>query len=119
MEDIRYPHLLSYYNTSSGVRPIISKLLSTSATNGQREPHGTRISIKLRFPLKFLELLQFIRETAKIMNNPCFDYDPPPASVGIERKILVSTKKTDTRDERPERGVSVSACYCIPQCMTA
>ena len=42
-------------------------------------------------------------ETAKIMNNPCFNYDTPSASVGNAREILVSTKKTDTRDERPER----------------
>ena len=52
----------------------------------------------------FLELLQFIMETTKTMNNPCFNYDTPSASVGNARQILVSTKKTDTRDERPERG---------------
>ena len=42
------------------------------------------------------------------MNNPCFDYDTPSASVGNARKILVSTKKTDTRDECPERGANGS-----------
>ena len=38
------------------------------------------------------------------MNNPCFNYDTPSAHVGNERKMLVNTKKTDTHDERPERG---------------
>ena len=106
MEDIRYTHLLSYYNTSSGVRPIISKLplnlRNTWTTRAARYQNQYQVA----FP-PFLELLQFTRETAKIMNNPCF-YDTPSASVGNARQILVSSKKTDTRDERPERGANGS-----------
>ena len=105
MEDIRYTHLLSYYTTSSGVRPTIRKpplnLRNKWTTRAARYQNQYQVA----FP-SFLELLQFIRETAKIMNNPCFNYDTPSASVGNAREILVSTKKTDTRVERPKRGAN-------------
>ena len=103
MEDIRYTHLLSYYNTSSGVRPIISKLPLNLRNKWTTRAARYQNQYQVAFP-PFLELLQFIRETAKIMNNPCFNYDTPSAHVGNERKMLVNTKKTDTHDERPERG---------------
>ena len=83
MKYIRYTHLLSYYNTSSGVRLNLRNKWKTRAARYQNQ-------YQVAFP-PFLELLQFIRETANIMNNPCFDYDTP-----------------STCDERPERGANGS-----------
>ena len=113
MEDIRYTQLLSYYNTSSGVRPIISKLPLNLRNKWTTRAARYQNQYQVAFP-PFLELLQFIREAAKTMNNPCFNYDTPSASAGTARKILVSTKKTDTRDECPERGAyrSDSDIFC-------
>ena len=103
MENIRYTHLLPYHNTLSGVRPIISKLPLNLRNKWTTRAARYQNQYQVAFP-PFLELLQFIMETAKTMNNPCFNYDTPSASVGNARQILVTTKKTDTRDERPERG---------------
>ena len=113
MEDIRCTHLLSYYNTSSGLRPIISKLPLNLRNKWTTRAARYQNQYQVAFP-HFLELLQFIRETAKIMINPCFNYETPSASVGNARQIVGSTKQTDTRDERPERGVhgSDSDIFC-------
>ena len=86
------------YSTSSGFRLIISKLslnLRNKCTT-RAARYQNQYQVAFHPPLK---LLLFIMETAKTMNNPCFNYDTPSAYVGNARKILVNTKKTDTRDE--------------------
>ena len=94
MEDIRYTHLLSYYNTSYGVRPIISKLPLKLRNKWTTRAARYQNQYQVAFP-PFRELLQFIRETAKIMNNPCFNYDTPSAHVGNERICwLIPRKQT-------------------------
>ncbi len=62
MEDIRYTHLLSYYNTSSGVGPIISKLPLNLRNKWTTRAARYQNQYQVAFP-PFLELLQFIRET--------------------------------------------------------
>ena len=70
-EDQQYSLLLSYFDTSAGVKlPVgLQEKWTTHAVK-----YNKRHSV--HFP-PFSEFMQFVRDAAKIRNNPSFMYDPP------------------------------------------
>lgn len=77
-EDTKYSSLLGYYDSSSGVTPIVRKL----PVNLQEK--WTNVAVKYieehRVPYPpFSIFVDFIRKLSRTKNNPSFIYDPQPS----------------------------------------
>ena len=103
MEAPKFRELLSYFNTSSGVIPIVSKLpphLQAKWTNRAAKYKRTH---DVPFP-PFHEFCEFIRELSSILNDPGFSYSPQysekrkDAGDHPPKKTAVYTRKTDAKD---------------------
>ena len=102
MENKLYSSLLSYFNTSSGIIPIINKLpfqlqekWTTRAVNYKKN-HG------VTFP-PFSVFAEYIREMSQIKNDPGFQYETSSKQETRERptyrhpgaRDVVSARKTE------------------------
>ena len=119
--DPRYGALLSYFDTSAGVNPIVAKLPPgmqekwTSHAVKHNDLHGTY------FP-PFSTFKDFIITQSKIRNNPCFRYEPPPTanltpvtskkpkspSRPVREHVL--TRKTGVDNNSPSQGTKDQRC---------
>ena len=106
MEDVKYSTLLSYYNTSAGVIPVVRKL----PYNIQEKWTSHAVNYKNRhnviFP-PFKVFAEFIREMGRVKNDPSFRYDTqesrqPQKKPDYAVKPAVTARKTDVKkqDER-------------------
>ena len=101
-ENENYRTMLAYFDSSSGVMPIVSKLphqlqekWTTRAVNYKRQNGVT-------FP-PFSVFAEFVREMSKIKNDPGLNYDNPcgwlmkekPPTKSPGSSTLVSTRKTE------------------------
>ncbi|XP_056016957.1 uncharacterized protein LOC130053618 [Ostrea edulis] len=92
-ENSHYSCLLSYFDSSAGVTPIVKKLPSYIQRKRTNEAVAYMTMNEVSFP-PFRVFARFIRGQAKIRNNPSFAYDNKRDTL---RRIpeRVSTKKTD------------------------
>jgi len=97
MEDPKYAGLLSYFNTSSGVLPIASKL--PYHIQGKWTVRATRYkkSKGMAFP-PFSEFVSFIREMSTMLNDPGLVYT---------ETVTVSTNSNVPQTEKPQSRSSV------------
>ena len=114
-ENPTYSNLLSYYDTSSGVLPIIQKLPHplqekwTSRAVQYKKKHNAV------FP-PFGEFLDFIQEMSYIKNDPGFIYD---TNNNVEKQPAntrnkVTVKKTETTEKPAKTVVEDSKCILHP-----
>ena len=73
-EDSTYAPLLSYYDTSSGIRPIIQKLPHQLQEKWTTRAVRYKDKHKVSFP-PFSEFAEFIREMSRVKNDPGFMYE--------------------------------------------
>jgi hypothetical protein len=96
-EDTKYGSLLGYYDSSSGVTPIVRKL----PVNLQEKWTNVAVKYIEKNPVPyppFSEFVDFIRKLSRTKNNPSFIYDPQPSE--HVRKDFSSNKPNE------ETGVS-------------
>ena len=91
-EDSRYSCLLSYFDSSSGVTPIVKKLPTFIQGKWTNDAVAYMSTNEVPFP-PFKVFARFIREQAKIRNNPSFAY--VKADIPRKKPEKVSTHKTD------------------------
>nr|XP_034334815.1 uncharacterized protein LOC117691978 [Crassostrea gigas] len=104
------PHLSSlfaYFDSSSGVNPIVSKLPYQIQEKWTRHANRFKESHYMTFP-PFHIFCKFLRDTARMKNDPSFYYDNVIENAkvdGSRRKPTgassVATRKTDTNASRP------------------
>lgn len=104
------PHLSSlfaYFDSSSGVNPIVSKLPYQIQEKWTRHANSFKESHYMTFP-PFHVFCKFLRDTARMKNDPSFYYDNVIENAkvdGSRRKPTgassVATRKTDTNASRP------------------
>lgn len=106
-EDSNYAALLSFYDTSSGVNPIIAKLPQFLQNKWMDRAARYKKSRSVTFP-PFTVFIDFVSEMASTLNDPCFMFDyrkvnEEPKPVQKQRQCYVTTKKTGVKqDERSE-----------------
>ena len=108
-EDKRYSCLLAYFDSSTGVTPIVKKLpysLHEKWTNCALKYMKEH---EVTFP-PFSVFAAFVREQSRNRNNPSFAYqsdkkvDNPPPKRFRERNITVAAHKTDISKSEHERS---------------
>nr|XP_034318941.1 uncharacterized protein LOC105335138 [Crassostrea gigas] len=105
--DVHYSQLLSYFDTSSGINPIVNKL-----PYGLQEKWTTRASMyKKQYKVPFPPLsvfIDFIRDMSEVKNDPAFVYDNPriaPSSTPAcgNRRDSILNRKTYVQQETMKR----------------
>lgn len=72
--DVRYASLLSYFDSSSGVSPIVSKLPYGIQEKWTTEASKYKLTYSVSFP-PFSYFVNFIRRMSKVKNDPSFVYE--------------------------------------------
>lgn len=115
-----YEHLLSYFDRSSGIKPILQKL-----PIGLQEKWITRAANYItKYGVThppFSEFRKFIAEMSRTKNNPGLNYDSPVKIVGSDHiskqhfpiKAKVSVRMTNTKQTTENRKTVDPRRYCI------
>lgn len=98
-EDDQYHDLLAYYDTSSGVIPIVRKLPHSLQEKWPSRAVRYKKERKVTFS-SFCKFLAFIQEMSQIKNDPGFMYDvnnnqEKLSSTGTQNRLRVHVKKTE------------------------
>jgi hypothetical protein len=123
MEDPKYQTVLSYFNSSSGIIPIVNKL--PYSLQSKWTSRGTRFKKihGVTFP-PFTEFCEFIREMSTTLNDPGFTYTTDIQPRGLRERVpnrnndyrkpsSVSVAKTEV-GHRPESHQSVYTKQMCP-----
>ncbi|XP_033759513.1 uncharacterized protein LOC117341759 [Pecten maximus] len=105
-EDERYKQMLSFYDTSWGVNPIVAKLPSHLQNKWFTRASRYKIENKKLFP-PFSYFVRFIQEMSSTLNDPSFDIhatteEVKPSGTQNKRQDKVFVKKTEVDTERKE-----------------
>ncbi|XP_033727618.1 uncharacterized protein LOC117316950 [Pecten maximus] len=77
--DPRYSSLLAYFDSSTGVTPVVNKLPHYLQEKWTMAAHRYMERNNVSYP-PFVHFCEFIREQSKIRNNPSFQYAASPNS---------------------------------------
>ncbi|XP_052074220.1 uncharacterized protein LOC127712067 [Mytilus californianus] len=104
-EDVKYNSLLAYFDSSSGVLPILNKLPYNIQEKWTNRASQYKREKQVTFP-PFTLFVKFIRELSQIRNDPSFAYDqtnqPKKAYTAAkppEYKTAISVHKTDVSSD--------------------
>ncbi|XP_033761542.1 uncharacterized protein LOC117343309 [Pecten maximus] len=91
-EDLRYASLLSYFDSSTGVNPVVSKLPGHLQTKWTERATRYKITHKVSYP-PLSHFVSFISDMATMLNDPSFKYEsqdtkPPKPNVQIRKTTL-------------------------------
>lgn len=93
-EDPRYRTLLSYYDSSAGINPVIAKLPHHMQNKWTERATRYKHTHNVTFP-PFSQFVSFISELSSMMNDPSFTYtEEVPRSQKDNVHIRVQTRKT-------------------------
>ena len=119
-ENPRYAILLSYFDSSSGVTPIINKLPYGLQEKWISQAAKYKKQFDVPFP-PFGFLINFIRELSTMKNDPALQYEcSEPSSVpkkgqreskGTKGSLSVHSRKTELAGEKEENKENI-----IPRC---
>ncbi|XP_033726768.1 uncharacterized protein LOC117316337 [Pecten maximus] len=105
--DPRYSSLLAYFDSSTGVTPVVNKLPHYLQEKWTMAAHRYMERNNVSYP-PFVHFCEFIREQSKIRNNPSFQYAASPNStVNVstqnqrDPKQKVHTRKTSSTLNEP------------------
>ena len=115
MADPKYQSLFSYYNSSSGINPVVGKLPYNLQEKWTSHAFRYKMTNNVTFP-PFTCLVEFIRDISKIKNDPGFIYSSsegsaPPSMPTIKSRNVrhITTKKTELKHQESE-VTQVSTC---------
>lgn len=98
-ENPKYTTLLAYFDSSSGIRPIVNKLPYGLQERWTTQASKYKNKHCVSFP-PFTFFVNFVREMCSVKNDPAFMYESSYVPNDKERKPhrnTVSTRKTDIR----------------------
>ena len=102
-EDPKYDSILSYFDSSVGISPIVSKLPSNIQEKWKTRAYSFKNTHSVAYP-RFWVFSSFIHEQAKMRNDPglmypqtCTSSEKPQAQ--SHTRTLISSKKTDIKKE--------------------
>ena len=102
-EDPKYDSILSYFDSSVGISPIVSKLPSNIQEKWKTRAYSFKNTHSVACP-RFWVFSSFIHERAKMRNDPglmyphtCTSSEEPQAQ--SHTRTLISSKKTDIKKE--------------------
>lgn len=106
-EDPKYRSLLAYYDASSGVRPIVSKLPYNVQEKWTSEALRYKRAYNVSFP-PFTFFANFIRQISSAKNDPSFAYDNQPTAASSKNKpasskSMVAARKTEVESTEPSK----------------
>ncbi|KAK3099229.1 hypothetical protein FSP39_001287 [Pinctada imbricata] len=102
----------AFYDSASGVKPIVCKLPPSLQEKWTSRAARYQTTHHVVFP-PFSEFLQFVKEMARIKNNPSFMYDSqqtsvPPYRPRTQNVQQIAAKKTTT--DEPELPIKIVSC---------
>ena len=101
-EDPKYATLLAYFDSSVGISPVVSKLPYNLQEKWTTRASNFNKVHSVTYP-RFWVFAEFIREQAKIRNDPGFMYSTSFTSTektaSPRNRPTVASKKTDLRKE--------------------
>lgn len=110
----QYHNLLAYYDTSSGILPIIRKLPYALQEKWTSRAVRYKRENRVTFP-PFDELVAFMQEMSRIKNDPSFIYDvnnnvekPSSTNPSTHNRLKVNVRKTEAT-----KGNTDSVFKCI------
>lgn len=90
--DPQYSVLLSYYDSSVGVNPIVSKLPYHLQNKWANRAMKYKLSHRVCYP-PFEYFVDFVKQMCSLHNDPSFVFDSP--SNKTVKNVQITTKKTD------------------------
>ena len=120
-ENDKYRTLLSYFDSSSGVIPIVNKLPYSLQDKWTNRAWRYKQDHKVPFP-PFRVFAEFLREASRVRNDPSFNYETRDTSRRDggytakytnpqSQKPMISAKKTDLK--QPQNGTKQDPSkYC-------
>ena len=115
-ESDQYKNLLAYFDSSSGVSPIVSKLPFSMQEKWTNKASAYKEANQVPFP-PFTFFSKFVRDTAKMRNDPSFCYEgfsqdkcesqypsKPNKTVSFRSQNQVSVKKTETQKSTKQQS---------------
>ena len=103
VEDPLYSVSLSYFNSSTGVMPIIQKLPYHLQNKWVMHATKYKKDYKLPFP-PFTEFCKFVHESATMLNDPglAISGDMKDRTQNARTQRQISVRKTDVKDSEPK-----------------
>ncbi|XP_052817602.1 uncharacterized protein LOC128243724 isoform X1 [Mya arenaria] len=137
MDDPRYSVLLSYFNSSSGVLPIVTKLPYHLQSKWMSQATRYKKGHDVTFP-PFSVFCEFVREMSSMLNDPGLaistdtrdtgdkkGFKASSAVASVSRQVAVNVRKTDVKEsESTQKFVSPVNCpihnmrHSLNQCRT-
>ena len=124
MEDVQYNTVLAYYNSSSGVTPIVNKLPYGIQEKWTNHASSYKRTHSVPYP-PFHIFVKFIDGISKIRNDPSFVYESYDVrnkkDVGQCFKVL--SRKTEVKDSSPKHLKQIQCpihktSHSLRQCRT-
>ena len=115
-ENEMYGSLLAYFDTSSGVNQIVTKLPPFLQRKWTDRAMKYKTQYKVPFP-PFTEFVDFLREMSKLLNDPCFVYETKTndsETTFQRRPVRARNDAVSTRKTGVEQSVSQSAGPLCP-----
>ncbi|XP_069105757.1 uncharacterized protein [Argopecten irradians] len=119
-EDPRYESLLSYYDSSTGINPVVAKLPLHLQTKWTERATRYKVTHKVPYP-PFSHFVNYISDMSSMSNAPSFKYTYE-GQEGIQRKNF-QTKKTTTfqtpvtsEQDRPACPIHTYASHKLSEC---
>ena len=99
--DPKYDMMLSYFDSSVGISPIVSKLPFNLQEKWTTRANNFKKDHNVTYP-RFWVFTEFVHDQAKIRNDPGFIYTQIPSEkpqIHSQKKTFISAKKTDVKKE--------------------
>ena len=119
MKNPRYAPVFAYYNSSSGVNPIVAKLPHFLQEKWTTEANRYKSTHDLCYP-PFTVFSKFLHDVARVRNDPSFIYERTNESEPLQRNRptartpQVSTKKTEMKTSPCSSGAGASTVDTCP-----
>ncbi|CAG2194147.1 unnamed protein product [Mytilus edulis] len=99
----KYTTLLSYYNSSSGINPIVAKLPYFLQEKWTTRASSYKKSHDIAFP-PFSLFVSYIRDMCEIRNDPAFSYNSVNSTTNSKQRPSVISRRLDVSSESSVRG---------------
>ncbi|CAG2195834.1 unnamed protein product [Mytilus edulis] len=111
----KYTTLLSYYNSSSGINPIVAKLPYFLQEKWTTRASSYKKSHDIAFP-PFSLFVSYIRDMCEIRNDPAFSYNSVNSTTNSKQRSSVISRRLDVSSESSVRCPLHKAGHTLNDC---
>ncbi|XP_071147616.1 uncharacterized protein [Mytilus edulis] len=111
----KYTTLLSYYNSSSGINPIVAKLPYFLQEKWTTRASSYKKSHDIAFP-PFSLFVSYIRDMCEIRNDPAFSYNSVNSTTNSKQRPSVISRRLDVSSESSVRCPLHKAGHTLNDC---